>query len=59
MQANAFDQGLYSTQKLARNSMENLRQNRKGGIMKNEMPSLFLDEKICFIGSPPNTFQNF
>jgi hypothetical protein len=38
---NAFDQGLYLTQKLVKNSMENLKQNRRGGIMKNEMPSLF------------------
>jgi hypothetical protein len=30
-----------------------------GGIMKNEMPSLLLDEKICFIRLPPDTWQNF
>jgi hypothetical protein len=27
--------------------------------MKNEMPSLLLDEKICFIRLPPATLQNF
>jgi hypothetical protein len=27
--------------------------------MKNEMPSLVLDEKICFIRLPPDTLQNF
>jgi hypothetical protein len=27
--------------------------------MKNEMPSLILDEKICFIRLPANTLQNF
>jgi hypothetical protein len=27
--------------------------------MKNEMPSLLLDEKICFIRLPPDTLQNF
>jgi hypothetical protein len=26
--------------------------------MKNEMPSLLLDEKICFIRLPPDTLQN-
>jgi hypothetical protein len=25
----------------------------EGGIMKNEIPSLLLDEKICFIKLPP------
>jgi len=27
--------------------------NREGRIMKNKMPSLLLDEKICFIRLPP------
>jgi len=27
--------------------------------MKNEMPSLLMDEKICFIRLLPNTLQNF
>ncbi len=30
-----------------------------GGIMKNKMPSLLLDEKICFIRLLPDTLQNF
>jgi hypothetical protein len=29
------------------------------GFTKNEMPSLLLNEKICFIKLPPNTLQNF
>jgi hypothetical protein len=29
------------------------------GIMKNEMPSLILDGKICFIRLPPDKLQNF
>ncbi len=33
--------------------------NREEGIMKNEMPSLLLDEIICFMRLPPNTLQNF
>jgi hypothetical protein len=36
------------------------RQNREGGIMKNEMSSLLLDEKICFIRLPSDdTLHNF
>jgi hypothetical protein len=27
--------------------------------MKNEMASLLLDERICFIRLPPDTLQNF
>jgi hypothetical protein len=30
-----------------------------GAIMKNEMPSLLVDEKLCFIRLPPDTLQNF
>jgi hypothetical protein len=30
-----------------------------GGIMKNEMLSLLLDEKMCFIELTPDTLQNF
>jgi hypothetical protein len=33
--------------------------NREGGIMKNKMASVLLDEKICFIRLPPDTLQNF
>jgi hypothetical protein len=32
--------------------------NRERGIMKNEMSSVLLDEKICFIRLSPDTFQN-
>jgi hypothetical protein len=33
---------------------------QEGGIMKNEMLSLLLDEKICFLKRlPPDTLQNF
>jgi hypothetical protein len=33
---------------------------QEGGIKKNEMPSLLLDEKICFLKRlPPDTLQNF
>jgi hypothetical protein len=39
--------------------VEKKRRNRRGGIMKNEMPSLLLDEKICFIRLSPDTWQNF
>jgi hypothetical protein len=31
--------------------------NREGGFLKNEMPSMLLDEKICFIKLPQNTLQ--
>jgi hypothetical protein len=31
----------------------------EGGLMKNDMPSLPLDERICFIRLPPGTLQNF
>jgi hypothetical protein len=31
----------------------------RGAIMKKEMASLLLDEKICFIRLPPHTLQNF
>lgn len=27
--------------------------------MKNEMPSLLMDDKICFVRLVPNTLQNF
>jgi hypothetical protein len=30
-----------------------------GGIMKNEMSSMLMDEKICFIRLPPDTPHNF
>jgi hypothetical protein len=30
----------------------------EGGIMKNEMPSLLLDEKICFLKLPPDILEN-
>jgi hypothetical protein len=33
--------------------------NREWCIMKNEMPSLLLHEKTCFIRLPPDTLQNF
>jgi hypothetical protein len=33
--------------------------NTEGGAMKNEMPSLLLDEKKCSIRLPPNTLQIF
>jgi hypothetical protein len=40
--------------------VEKLRQNREWGIMKNEMSSPLLDEKICFIRLPPDdTLHNF
>jgi hypothetical protein len=39
--------------------VEKLRQNCDGGIMKNEMLSMLLEKKICFIRSPPDTLQNF
>jgi hypothetical protein len=29
------------------------------GIMKNEMASLLLDDKLCFICLPPDTLPNF
>jgi hypothetical protein len=32
---------------------------QEGDIMKNEMPSLLLDEKTCFIRLPPDKLQNF
>jgi hypothetical protein len=32
---------------------------QEGGIMKNKMPSLLLDEKKCFIRLPLDTLQNF
>jgi hypothetical protein len=32
---------------------------QEGGIMKNEMPSVLLDEKICLIKLPTDTLQNF
>jgi hypothetical protein len=40
---NVLDQGLYPTQRPARNSVEK----QEGGIMKNEMPSQLLDEKYA------------
>jgi hypothetical protein len=33
--------------------------NRERGIMKNEMSSVLLDEKICFIRLSPDTLQSF
>jgi hypothetical protein len=39
--------------------VEKLRQNWDGGIMKNEMLSVLLEKKKCFIRSPPDTLQNF
>jgi len=35
------------------------KQEGEGGIMKNEMPSLLLDETICFIRLSLDTWQNF
>jgi hypothetical protein len=32
---------------------------QEGDIMKNEMSSLLLDEKTCFIRLPPDKLQNF
>jgi hypothetical protein len=32
--------------------------NRERGIMKNEVSSVLLDEKICFIRLSPDTLQN-
>jgi hypothetical protein len=36
-----------------------MRQMGKGAIVKNEMPSMFLDEKLCFIRLPPDNITNF
>jgi hypothetical protein len=33
--------------------------NTEGNIMKNEMPSVFLDENLCFIRLPPNALEFF
>ncbi len=33
--------------------------NRERGILKNEMSSMLLDEKICFERLSPDTLQNF
>jgi hypothetical protein len=36
-----------------------LRQNREGDIMKNEISSVLLDEKIGFVRLHPHTLDNF
>jgi hypothetical protein len=33
--------------------------NREVGFMKNEIPSLLMDEKVCFMRLSPDTLQNF
>jgi hypothetical protein len=33
--------------------------NREVGFMKNEIPSLLMDEKVCFMRLSPDTQQNF
>jgi hypothetical protein len=55
--SNALLLGLYPT----RNAPQNWRKPGKqgGGHYENEMPSLLLDEKICFIRLPPNTLPKF
>jgi hypothetical protein len=50
------EEGLWKTKWTPKN--EENQANREGGIMKNEMPSQLLDEKICFIRLPPDTLQN-